>query len=158
MRKPFIQKMEELAKRDPRVILIIGDVGFTYMQDYIDTFPKQFMNIGVAEQTMMSAVYGMSKAGWKPYVYTMLNFILFRPYEQLRNDICHQNANVKLFGVGGDVGYNFIGFGHNVEEGEEEKVLGHLPNLHRYYPDTEEITKEIMEREYHREGPSFMKL
>ncbi len=158
MRKPFIQKMEELAARDPRVILIIGDVGFTYMNDYIEKFPKQFLNIGVVEQTMMSAAYGMSKAGWKPYVYTMLNFIIFRPYEQIRNDICHQNANVKLFGVGGDVGYNFIGFGHNVEKGEEEKVLSHLPNLHRYYPDSEEITKEIMEREYHREGPSFMKL
>jgi transketolase len=158
MRKPFIQKMEELAARDPRVILIIGDVGFTYMNDYIEKFPKQFLNIGVVEQTMMSAAYGMSKAGWKPYVYTMLNFVIFRPYEQIRNDICHQNANVKLFGVGGDVGYNFIGFGHNVEKGEEEKVLAHLPNLHRYYPDTEEITKEIMEREYHREGPSFMKL
>lgn len=158
MRKPFIQKMEELAERDPRVILVIGDVGFTYMNNYIERFPKQFLNIGVVEQTMMSAVYGMSKAGWKPYVYTMLNFVIFRPYEQLRNDICHQNANVKLFGVGGDVGYNFIGFGHNVEKGEEEKVLAHLPNLHRYYPDSEEITKEIMEREYHREGPSFMKL
>jgi len=158
MRKPFIEKMEELATRDKRVILIIGDVGFTYMQDYIKKFPNQFRNIGVAEQTMMSAVYGMSKAGWKPYVYTMLNFIIFRPYEQIRNDICHQNANVKLFGVGGDVGYNFVGFGHNVEPGEEEKVLGHLPNLHRYYPETEEITKEIMESEYQREGPSFMRL
>ncbi|MDQ5900784.1 MAG: transketolase [Patescibacteria group bacterium] len=158
MRKPFIQKMEELAERDPRVILIIGDVGFTYMQEYIKKFPNQFLNIGVLEQTMMSAAYGMSKAGWKPYIYTMLNFIIFRPYEQIRNDICHQNANVKLFGVGGDIGYNFMGFGHNVEKGEEEKALGHLPNLHRYYPDTEEITKEIMESEYHREGPSFMKL
>ena len=158
MRKPFIQKMEELATRDPRVILIIGDVGFTYMQDYITKFPNQFLNIGVLEQTMMSAAYGMSKAGWKPYVYTMLNFIIFRPYEQIRNDICHQNANVKLFGVGGDVGYNFMGFGHNVEKGEEEKALAHLPNLKRYYPTAEEETKQIMEEEYNREGPSFMKL
>jgi len=158
MRKPFIQKMTELASRDKRVILVIGDVGFTYMDDYIKRFPDQFLNIGVAEQTMMGAVYGMSKAGWKPYVYTMLNFIIFRPYEQLRNDICHQNANVKLFGVGGDVGYNFMGFGHNVEPGEEEKMLAHLPNLNRYYPTAEEETKEIMEKEYNREGPSFMKL
>ncbi len=158
MRKPFIQKMTELAKKDKRVILIVGDVGFTYMQNYIDTFPKQFLNIGVAEQTMMGVVYGMSKAGWKPYVYTMLNFVIFRPYEQLRNDICHQNANVKLFGVGGDVGYNFNGFGHNVMPGEEEQVLSHLPNLNRYYPTTEENTLKIMDKEYKREGPSFMRL
>ena len=158
VRKPFIEKMTELAERDPRVLLVIGDMGFTYMQDYIDRFPKQFLNIGVLEQTMMGAVYGLSKAGWKPYVYTMLNFIIFRPYEQVRNDLAHQNANVKLFGVGGDVGYNFMGFGHNVEKGEEEQLLSHLPNLNRYYPTTEEETKEFMEKEYNREGPSFMRL
>ncbi len=158
MRKPFIEKMTELAAKDPRVILVIGDVGFTYMNDYIERFPKQFLNVGVLEQSMMGMMYGMSKAGWKPYVYTMLNFIIFRPYEQLRNDICHQNANVKLFGVGGDVGYNFMGFGHNVETDEEEQLLEHLPNLNRYYPETEEMTKKIMEAEYKREGPSFMRL
>lgn len=158
MRKPFIEKMTDLAKRDKRIILIVGDVGFTYMQNYIDKFPKQFLNIGVAEQTMMGVVYGMSNAGWKPYVYTMLNFIIFRPYEQLRNDICHQNANVKLFGVGGDVGYNFMGFGHNVMPNEEEQVLSHLPNLNRYYPTVDEEVVKSMEREYNRKGPSFMRL
>lgn len=158
VRKPFIEKMTELAERDDRVLLIIGDMGFTYMQDYIQRFPKQFLNIGVLEQTMMGAAYGLSRAGWKPYVYTMLNFIIFRPYEQVRNDLCHQNANVKLFGIGGDKGYNFMGFGHNVEEGEEEKLLAHLPNLNRYYPTTDEETKKIIEKEYNRQGPSFMRL
>lgn len=158
MRKPFIEKMTELAKRDDRVVLVIGDVGFTYMQDYIKEFPKQFLNTGVAEQTLMGMAYGLSIAGWKPYVYTMLNFVIFRPYEQVRNDLCYQNANVKLFGVGGHMGYNFDGFGHNVEDGEEERLLGHLPNLNRYYPETEEETKKIMEKEYKRSGPSFMRL
>src|SRR3989344_7467225 len=158
MRKPFIQKMNELATRDKRVLLVVGDVGFTYMEEYIKKFPKQFLNIGVAEQTMMGMAYGLSKAGWKPYVYTMINFIIFRPYEQVRNDLCHQNANVKLFGVGGAVGYNFQGFAHNVEEGEEEKLFGHLPNLNRYYPESQEKTKEIMEKEYQRQGPSYMRL
>lgn len=158
VRKPFIEKMTELAQRDDRVILVIGDMGFTYMQDYIQRFSKQFLNVGVLEQTMMGAVYGLSKAGWKPYVYTMINFIIFRPYEQVRNDLCHQNANVKLFGIGGDVGYNFMGFGHNVEEGEEEKLFGHLPNLNRYYPKTDEEIKKNMELEYNRQGPAYTRL
>lgn len=137
---------------------MVGDVGFTYMEDYIKRFPKQFINTGVLEQTMMGMAYGLSKSGWKPYVYTMTNFIVFRPYEQVRNDLCHQNANVKLFGVGGSVGYNFQGFAHNPEEGEEERLFGHLPNLNLYFPQTEEETKEIMEKEYQREGPSYMRL
>ncbi|MEK9178332.1 MAG: hypothetical protein AAB801_00965, partial [Patescibacteria group bacterium] len=69
MRKPFIEKMNELAKRDKRMLLMVGDVGFTYMEHYIKKFPKQFINIGVAEQAMMGMAYGLSKAGWKPYVY-----------------------------------------------------------------------------------------
>lgn len=158
VRKPFIEKLTELAERDERVLLVIGDMGFQHMQDYITRFPKQFLNIGVLEQTMMGAVFGLSTSGWKPYVYTMTNFIIFRPYEQLRNDICHQNANVKLFGVGGDVGYNFMGYGHNVATDEEEQLLSHLPNLNRYYPTTDEQTKGIMEEEYLRSGPSFMRL
>ena len=158
VRKPFIEKMTELAERDPHVILVIGDMGFQYMQDYIERFPDQFLNIGVLEQTMMGAVYGMSKAGWKPYVYTMTNFIIFRPYEQLRNDICHQNANVKLFGIGGGPGYNFMGYGHNTIGDEEERLLGHLPNLNTYFPTEDEETKDAMEKEYNREGPSFMRL
>ncbi len=158
MRKPFIEKMLELAARDDRILLVVGDVGFTYMEEYIKKFPKQFLNVGVAEQTMMGMAYGLSRSGWKPYVYTMINFIIFRPYEQVRNDLCHQNANVKLFGVGGAVGYNFMGFGHNVEEGEEERLLGHLPNLNIYFPQTEEETKEIMEKEYNRQGPAYTRL
>lgn len=158
VRKPFIEKMTELAERDPRVILVIGDMGFTYMQDYIKRFPKQFLDIGVLEQTMMGAAFGLSRAGWKPYIYTMTNFIIFRPYEQLRNDICYQNANVKLFGIGGEKGYNFMGYGHNIEEGDEERLLSHLPNLNRYYPTTDEETREIMEKEYNRQGPSYMRI
>lgn len=158
MRKPFIQKITELAEKDDRILLMVGDVGFTYMEDYIKRFPNQFVNIGVLEQTMMGMAYGLSKAGWKPYVYTMTNFIVFRPYEQVRNDLCYQKANVKLFGVGGSVGYNFQGFAHNVEEGEEEKLFSHLPNLNLYFPETEEEAKEIMENEYKREGPSYMRL
>jgi transketolase len=158
MRKPFIEKITELAKKDKSVLLMVGDVGFTYMNEYIERFPDQFLNIGVAEQTMMGAAYGLSKAGWKPYVYTMVNFVIFRPYEQVRNDICYQNANVKLFGVEGSVGYNFMGFAHNSEPGEEEKLFGHLPNMKMYFPHEDEKVKQIMEEEYKREGPSYMRL
>ena len=157
-RKAFIEELTVLADKDPRVILIVGDVGFSFLEAFKERFPNQFLNAGIAEQAMMNVAVGLSHVGWKPYVYTMINFIIFRPYEQVRNDLCHQNANVKLFGIGGDVGYNFMGFGHNVEKGEEEQLLSHLPNLNRYYPTTDKETKDAMEKEYKRQGPSFMRL
>ena len=158
LRKPFILTMHELAEKDPRVLLIVGDVGFSFMEDFYKKYPTQFLNVGAAEQTMMGMAYGLSKAGWKPVVYTMINFICFRPYEQVRNDLCYQNANVKLFGVAGSTGYKFLGFSHNIEENEDEMMLGHLPNMKTHYPKTEEETRKVMLEEYEREGPSYTRI
>ena len=155
MRKPFIETLTELAEKDPRVILIVGDVGFSFIETFKERFPNQFLNCGVMEQTMMGVAAGLSKVGWKPYVYTMKNFILLRPLEQVRNDICYANANVKLFGVGGSAAYKFLGFSHNLAEGEEDKILSTLPNINTYFPKTEEETKEMMLKEYERCGAAY---
>lgn len=120
MRKPFIEKLTELAAKDPKVILIVGDVGFSFLEDFKAKFPNQFLNIGICEQAMMGVARGMSLLGWKPYVYSMINFIVFRPYEQVRNDLAWGNANVKLFGVKGSEAYRFLGYSHNIYKAENK--------------------------------------
>lgn len=157
-RKAFIETLTELAEKDSKVILIVGDVGFTYMEPFMKQFPNQFINVGVMEQTMMGFAAGLSRVGYKPYVYTMINFIIFRPYEQVRNDLCYGNANVKLFGVAGSSAYKFLGFSHNVTDDEERNLLGHLPNLNTCYPKTEKETVKNILVEYDRSGPSYTQL
>lgn len=158
MRKPFMETLTELAEKDPRVILVIGDVGFSFIEPFKERFPNQFINVGVAEQSMMGIAVGLANMGWKPYVYSMINFIVFRPYEQVRNDICYQNANVKLFGVKGSEAYKFLGFSHNIYGDEDRQLLYHLPNMNVYIPPTEESVKNILLEEYERSGPSYMRL
>lgn len=160
LRKAFILKMAELAERDPKVILIVGDVGFSYMDEYIQKFPNQWLNAGIAEQNMMGMAAGLAAVGWKPYIYTMTNFILLRPLEQLRNDICFANANVKLFGVKGGESYKFLGMSHNMTETETEGILAGLRemNLKDYRPKTEAETETIMELEYRRSGPAYLQI
>ena len=97
MRRPFIETLTKLAEKDPRIILIIGDVGFSFIEPFRERFPKQFKNVGASEQKMMNYAVGRANLGGKPYVYTMSNFILLRPHEQVRNNICYSNKNVKLF-------------------------------------------------------------
>lgn len=157
-RKAFIEKLTELAEKDPRVIYIYGDVGFSFVEDFIKRFPNQSLNAGAAEQTMMGLAAGLSFQGWKPYVYTMIPFIVFRPYEQVRNDICHQNANVKLFGVQGGPSYGFLGMSHNIFDDEDKKLLGHLPNINCYFPEDEQMVKDLMQVEYEREGPAYFRI
>lgn len=163
-RKAFLQTLTKLAEKDPRVILIIGDVGFSFIEPFKERFPNQFLNVGVLEQTMMGLAVGMSRAGWKPMVYTMVNFIVFRPYEQVRNDIAYGNANVKLFGVEGSEAYKFLGHSHNVEKlehngnKEDIQLLGHLPNMNVYTPLNERQVDMYMLEEYNRQGPSYMRI
>ena len=158
MRKPFLETLTKLAEQDSRVILIIGDVGFSFVEEYKKKFPNQFLNVGVLEQTMMGLAAGMSKVGWKPYVYTMVNFILSRPNEQVRNDICYGNANVKLFGVKGSAAYAFLGFSHNLYGSEEKDYLKNWPNINSYFPKTEEECTENILKEYDRKGPAYFSI
>lgn len=157
-RKAFIEKITELAEKDSSVILMVGDVGFSFMEPFIKRFSNQFLNCGISEQNMMGMAAGMAYAGLKPYVYTMSNFILLRPLEQLRNDICYSNANVKLFGVKGGPSYKFLGFSHNLASGEEGSILSTLPNIVWHNHDTEEDVKNFMQSEYERKGPAYFSI
>lgn len=157
-RKAFLETLTKLAEKDPKVILIIGDVGFSFVEGFKEKFPNQFLNVGVLEQSMMGIAAGLSRAGWKPYVYTMINFIVFRPFEQVRNDLCHSNANVKLFGVEGSAAYKFLGYSHNIDKDEDIKMLSSLPNLSLYIPRTEDFIVEKMNLEYDRKGPAYFRI
>ncbi len=157
-RKPFIQKLERMMAQDERIILIYGDVGFSFMEAVIEKYPNQTLNAGIAEQNMLGMAAGLAHAGWKPYVYTMTNFILLRPLEQLRNDICYPNANVKLFGVKGGESYKFLGMSHNMTNAETKGILYNLPNITTHFPKTEEETIDLIEQEYERKGASYFEI
>lgn len=158
MRKAFIEKLTELALKDDKIILIVGDVGFSYIEEFGEQFPNQFLNAGVTEQSMMGLAAGMALAGWKPYVYSMIPFVLMRNYEQLRNDVCYHNANVKVIGVQGSKHYKFLGFSHNIEPGEDLKLLAPLPNIGAYIPASPEMVKEYMQMAYNDPRPAYFRL
>lgn len=158
MRKAFLQTLTKLAESDPRVILIVGDVGFSFIEEFAARFPNQYINAGVTEQAFMGMAAGLAACGWKPYVYSMIPFVTFRNYEQLRNDVCYNNLNVKLIGVRGSVHYKFLGISHNIEDDEDKKVLKHLPNLGCLFPQNPEEVVAAMENAYNYNGPVYFRL
>ena len=155
----FMETLEELAKKDKKVILIVGDVGFSYMQVFQKKYPKQYINAGVTEQSFMGMAAGLAKCGWKPYIYSMIPFVTMRNYEQLRNDVCYNNADVKIIGATGNIHYRFQGMSHNLLGKEnEEDLLKNLPNIVRFYPkDTDDIRKIILET-YKNKKPTYIRL
>lgn len=157
MRKTFVKELTMLAQ-DERVILIVGDVGFSYIEDFAKQFPKQYINSGVCEQTMMGMAAGLAFAGFRPYVYSMIPFVIMRCFEQLRNDVCYSDANVKVIGVRGSVHYKFLGASHNIVSNEDDTILSCMPNLTRHYPENPDEVREVMRATYVDEHPAYIRL
>lgn len=157
MRKAFIETLSDLARKDDKVCLIVMDVGFSYIEDFQKEFPKQFYNFGVTEQASMGIAAGMALAGMKPWIYSMVPFVLMRPYEQLRNDVMYHNANVKVVGVQGKQNYRFLGFSHNVKESEEFGIIDSL-GIQAFYPQDEKQVPMMVRNMYESTSPQYLRL
>lgn len=158
-RRVFIETLIELAEEDDKILLVVCDTGFNYISEFQKKFPQRFFNFGVTEQSSCIIAAAMALSGFKPYFYSMIPFVLFRPYEMVRNAICYHNANVKLIGVKGSEKYKMLGLSHNLLGTEnEEDLLKNLPNIKRYYPNTIDEVREIILKSYHEEFPTYIRL
>ena len=156
-RRIFIDTLIELAEKDDKIVLIVPDVGFNYVSKFSEKFPNRYFNFGVTEQSTIMIAVGLALSGFKPYVYSMINFVLFRPYEMVRNGIVHHNANVKLLGVKGSSSYKFLGFSHNMTDDEEDIKTCENLKLKCHIPQLEEVKKTILES-YYSDKPAYTRL
>lgn len=152
LRRDFFNEMCEIAENDKDVILITGDLGYSFCEEYAKKYPKQFLNIGCMEQSMIGIAAGMALAGKKPFVYSGSIFLLMRPYEQVRDDIAYNNLNVRLIGTGAS---GFLGFTHNLGFSESEKaLLDGLPNIRYSKP----LDGPMLKRALTLDGPIFIRI
>ena len=98
MRRKFGKLINILAKKDKKIVLLVGDIGYGIFDDFRKDHPKRFFNLGICEQSLIGAASGMALEGLKPWVYTITPFLIERPFEQIKLDIDQQKANVKLVG------------------------------------------------------------
>jgi transketolase len=127
MRTAFLKELFELAKQDERIVLIVGDLGFGVVGPFMEQLPGQFINAGVAEQNMTGMAVGMALSGKIALTYSIANFPTLRCLEQVRNDVCYHNANVKVVSVGGGFTYGAMGATHHAIE--DLAVMRALPGL-----------------------------
>ena len=145
-RRTFIDTLCELAEKDDKILLIIMDTGFNYIEKFQDKFPNRLFNFGVTEQSSTLIAAAMALDGWKPYIYSMINFVLFRPAEMVRNGIVKHNANVKIIGVKGSSAYKFLGFSHNLlHDREDFNFCENIGLDYRIPANNEEVRKVILE-------------
>lgn len=156
MRDAFIRTLTELAPEHPELILLTGDLGFGVLNDFTARFPRQLLNVGVAEQNMSGLAAGFGLEGHIVFTYSIGNFPTLRCMEQLRNDICYHGANVKIVCVGGGMSYGAVGFSHHATE--DLAILRSLPGIVVLSPcdlwEAAEATRYLVS---HR-GPAYLRL
>ena len=111
-RKRIIDILIPYFEHDDKYHLMIGDSGFSVIDELTDKFPNRITNCGIMEQGMVGIAAGMALQGMIPIVYTIVNFLCFRALEQVRNDVSIQKLNVKLIGTGADNYFKFLGSSH----------------------------------------------
>jgi transketolase len=156
MRNAFFRALLEVAETDPRVELVIGDLGFGVVEEFVERFPDRFTNAGVAEQNMTGLAVGMAMAGAVVFTYSIGNFPTLRCLEHIRNDAAYHDANVKVVTIGGGLAYGALGFSHHATE--DLAILRAIPGLMVAAPgdpfETTAVTRALVAHD----GPAYLRL
>lgn len=156
MRDAFILALTELAAADDRIVLVTGDLGFGVLQDFAARFPNRYINAGVAEQNMTAIACGMALEGFQVYTYSIGNFPTLRCLEQIRNDVCYHDADVKIVSVGGGFSYGQLGMSHFATE--DLAIMRALPNMIVVAPSDPWEAAELTRQVSARRGPAYLRL
>lgn len=156
MRTAFIEYLCELAAEDERIWLVCGDLGYSVLEQFSDRFPKRYLNAGVAEQNMTGIAAGLALTGKTVFTYSIANFPVMRCLEQIRNDVCYHNLNVKVVSVGGGLAYGSHGYTHHGVE--DLAVMAVMPNMTVIAPGDPHEARAATRLLASTSGPAYLRL
>ena len=156
MRREVVKTIYEHALQDPRIFFLTADLGHALMEEFQTNLPKQYVNIGVAEQNMIGIAAGLALSGNRVFVYSITPFSTMRCYEQIKVDVCYQNIGVVVIGVG--AGYAYSNFGCTHHAIEDIAIMRVLPNMKIFSPanpfEAGSITKHLISQSY----PAYLRI
>ena len=156
MQRAYITSLYNLIKKDKNVISCLSDSGTDYDEMIAREFPDQCINFGISENNKVAAASGLASCGKIPFVYTTNAFIAYRSYEFVRDDICLQNKNVKLIGMGCGISWSTLGPTHHTTE--DISALKAIPNLVILSPASPKEVEKCMEYAYNHKGPVYIRI
>ena len=156
IRDACFETLYSIAKEDRDVILLTDDMGAYTLEKFKSDLPKQYYNVGIAEQNMVSVAAGLALAGKKPFLYGISAFMSSRCYEQLKLDVCVMNLPVTVIGTGPGLSYGGDGPTHHAVQ--DTAVLSTLPELSIYNPADAVSTAAIVKLAYKSDKPVYIRL
>ncbi len=156
MRAAFSDMLVQLAKADPKVLLITGDHGYALFDAFRRECSAQYINAGIAEQNMVGMAAGLARTGFRPFVYGLSAFIPVRVIEQIKLDIAHDNLPVILIGDGAGFVYSHLGTSH--QSTEDIACTRAIPNLSIYSPADRFEVADCMSQAYQAKAPVYLRM
>ena len=136
--------LKEAAAKDKNVVVLCSDSrGSGSMTSFADTYPQQFVEVGIAEQNLVSIAAGLASCGKKSFAVSPASFISTRSYEQCKVDCAYSNTNVKLVGISGGVSYGALGMTHH--SAQDIAAMSAIPGMRVYLPSDRHQTRKLFE-------------
>lgn len=156
MRKECMDLLFAAMGHDHEIVVLTADLGFGLLDEIKETMVDRFYNMSAAEQLMIGAAIGLAENNKIPICYSISSFLLYRPFEFLRNYVNYENIPVKLIGSGRDKDYEHDGISHWCED--DEKVLEVLPNIKLYRPMSIQELEDSFDEFLYNDKPSYLNL
>ena len=151
------QVLMDAAKTDKDIVALCSDSrGSGSFTPFAETYPEQFVEIGIAEQDLVSVSAGLAKCGKKSYVVSPACFLSTRSYEQAKIDVAYSNTNVKLIGISGGVSYGALGMSHH--SAQDIAAMAAIPNMRVYIPSDHLQTEKLTEALLKDEKPAYIRV
>lgn len=156
MRFSVVKVIYEEALKNKNIYFLTGDLGHFGEKEFKENLPQQYLNVGIAEQNLIGIAAGLALTGKKVFVYSITPFITMRCYEQIKNDVCYQNLDVTLIGIGGGLIYGPYANTHCSIE--DIAIMRVLPNMKIVCPanplEATLLTKQLLTIK----GPTYMRI
>lgn len=156
MRGWFAYELYKHMAKNPNIWLVVGDFGYKVFDHIKQDFPKRFINAGASEQAMIGMAVGLALEGKIPVVYTVSPFLLYRPFETVRNYVDYESIPVKLIGSGRNKDYLDHGLCHWAED--DKKIMKIFKNIHAVWPETFEEMPSVVTNMIKSNSPWYLNL
>ena len=156
-RQAICDVLMEKAKTDKDIVVLCSDSrGSASLTPFANAYPEQFVEVGIAEQDLVSISAGLAKCGKKSFAASPACFLSTRSYEQAKIDVAYSNTNVTLIGISGGVSYGALGMSHH--SAQDIAAMAAVPNMRVYLPSDRFQTAHLIEALLQDEKPAYVRV
>lgn len=156
MRNNIIASVINEMEKDENIFFLTADMGINLVEKIEEKFPARYANVGIAEQNLVGVAAGLANLGYKPFLYTISNFIIHRCYEQIRNDIVLHKYPITLMGT--STGYDNAPLGPTHHAIDDWGALRNIPNIDIYCPSSIPYANSLIKKILTNKRPAYIRI